>query len=196
MRDPRPVNASVPDAATAVGVEPNPWLAEAGSLRVGRDSWLVETGSLVPLEPSACVVGVCDCGAVLATSGQMGDPTGGALVIPVGALSFGYETQVIVNERPATSNVDVVAGVSRMLTMPPVAVNGPRSVGDDGVTCVTPEDGMGCGRGTSRLIAPVESEDGVAPEASKVDTVVPVIAFAPKDAASDATSAGIVTWRW
>jgi hypothetical protein len=103
--------------------------------------------------------------------------------------------QVIVNDKPATSSVDVVVGASRMLAVPPVAVKGPKSVGDDGVACVTPEDAMGSGRGSLKLISPVESEDGAAPTASKVESDVPVIALAPKDAACEATCAGIVTWR-
>jgi hypothetical protein len=77
VREPGPVNASAPDVATAVGVEDDPlWVP-------------FEAGSLVALAPSACVAGVVDCGAVLATRGHMGEPTGGTPAIPVGTLSFG-----------------------------------------------------------------------------------------------------------
>jgi hypothetical protein len=104
---------------------------------------------------------------------------------------------VIVTEMPATWSADVLAGASRTLTVPPTAVKGPKSLGGDaGVACVTPEDGTGSGRGTLTLISPVESEDGVAPEATKVETDVPVIALAPADTAAEATPAGTVTRFW
>jgi hypothetical protein len=102
----------------------------------------------------------------------------------------------MVTDIPPTFTLRVLTGDARIVTVPPVAVNGPRVAGDDGTTSVSPEGGIGFGIGMSRLIAPVERVDGEAPTAERLPVEVPVIAVAPTAAASCATSGGMVDVDW
>lgn len=78
--------------------------------------------------------------------------------------------------------------------VPPVAVNGPIVVGDDGTAKVSPVDGIGLGMGTSKLMVPDGTDPGVAPLASRVVVAVPLMETFPRAAAAFTMPAGITSW--
>ena len=82
------------------------------------------------------------------------------------------------------------------LTVPPVAVKGPKVDAVAGKESGIPADGTGLGIGALKLMVPLGMLAGVAPVASTADDAVPVMAVLPNAADAVAMSGGRLTWVW
>ena len=108
-------------------------------------------------------------GPVDAISGEKGCPKGWNVVMPLGRLLLGNDSQLKLNggavSVPEAKTVKLICGAWVIVIVPPDAVKGPTVVGDDGTDNVRPDAGTGDGMGALKLIAAGVMEAGVAPVA-------------------------------
>ena len=97
---------------------------------------------------------------------------------------------------PDTSSVNCTSASSVMVMSLPVAEKGPMVSAEDGNASCSPDDGTGLGMGASMVNVPVDSDAGVAPEASTVAVALPVMALLPRAAAALTMLAGRSTVVW
>lgn len=83
-----------------------------------------------------------------------------------------------------------------MVIVPPDALKGPMLPAGVGSVSVMPFAGTGDGRGTSKLIVPVEICAGVAPLASIDPVALPLRSVSPKAAAAEAMPEGTSRVVW
>jgi hypothetical protein len=190
---------AAPVAAETVGAAP---VAEADGATAERVVGALEEGAATVGEVAAVPVGLVDAGAVgvvlpppavaVAITGEIGEPEGVAVVMPEGVELSAYGLHIRTRLlAPTVIEIDVDGSTTTEMELP-VAVKGPSVAGAAGRFSVTPVGGTGVGIGVSIVIVPLEMAEGVAPVASTLVLVVPVIAVCPSDSAVCARVSGII----
>ena len=131
-----------------------------------------------------------------AMTGAVTAPTGLDVTIPVGSRLFGYVLQRRSRMLPDTSRLNWMAASWVTMMPPPDAVKGPIVAGDEGRLSGSPEGGTGEGMGTSKLMVPVDMDEGVAPEVSIDVVAVPLSVLLPRAAAAETMLEGRSTVVW
>jgi hypothetical protein len=147
--------------------------------------------------------------AELAICGATGEPTGADVVIPeVGMASFGYAVHVCVTGPAGLSSVREAVGSTKSVTLlgggdapggivSGVEKNPPTSVGEEGMSSSSPDEGADPGIGTSNAKGPTITGSGCTfPVRFTCPVKDPAMAVSPEACRAETRDAGSGIWTW